>query len=326
MKMELMQPINNPEIRNEEIHPGTPLASSPYIRAATSDNTRKAYTSDVRHFERWGGKLPASAEAIAQYLQYYANKLNPRTLARRLTALKQWHHYQGQPGPTNHPAIQKIMTGIQRIHGKPKQKAHPLSIEELLTIVKHLAQEGTLSAARDNALIQVGFFGAFRRSELVGIHVDHLNWKEEGIDILVPQSKTDQTHQGQYCALPYGKGLLCPVIALKEWLEVSKIKQEAIFREIKKGERLMPKALTPLSVNLILKKHATACGLTNTNKLSSHSLRRGLASNASAIGANVAAIMRQGRWKQINTVMEYIEANERFSDNAALKVLQAVKE
>jgi len=324
MKLVLAESDQHPVLRNEENRSISSLVSNLYIKAATSDSTRKAYRSNLKHFEAWGGKLPATPDAIAAYLQDYAPKLNARTLGRRLTALKQWHRYQGFPDPTEHPAIQKTMIGITRVHGKPKQKAHPLCVEELLIIIKYLSQNSSLSALRDNALLQVGFFGAFRRSELVQIQVEQLDWKEEGIDILIPASKTDQTHQGQYCALPYGKGLLCPVSAIKEWLEVSGIKQGALFREIKNGGKVKEKALTPLSVNYILKKHAQACGFSNINQLSSHSLRRGLATNASQIGANLASIMRQGRWKQVNTVMEYIEASERFSENAALKIIEKI--
>ncbi|HSW70813.1 MAG TPA: tyrosine-type recombinase/integrase [Gammaproteobacteria bacterium] len=314
------------ELRNPNKQALSIWLSNPYIKAATSDNTRKAYQSDIRHFERWGGKLPASLENIIEYLQYYAPTLSPATLARRLIALKHWHLYQGLTDPTQHPAIEKTMAGITRIHGKPRQKAHPLSIEELHTLVKYLHDIGSLSSIRDNALIQTGFFGALRRSELVGIQAEHLQWKTEGIDLLIPASKTDRTHQGQFSALPYGKGLLCPVTAIKMWLEISGVKQGPVFREIKKGEKLMQKALTPLSVNLILKKHAAACGFKHLAQLSSHSMRRGLASNASQVGVNLAAIMRQGRWKQVNTVMEYIEASERFSDNAALKVIQTIED
>ena len=100
-----------------------PTIANPYITAATSNNTRKAYRSDIRHFEQWGGKLPASIDSIISYLQAYAETLNPRTLSRRLTALKQWHIYQGFPDPTQHPAIRKTLTGIMRIHGRPKEKS-----------------------------------------------------------------------------------------------------------------------------------------------------------------------------------------------------------
>lgn len=324
MAKDLLVQTNESRISNEESSEITPWINNLYIKAATSDNTRIAYRGDIKHFENWGGKLPATPEIIADYLLSYAEKLNPRTLSRRLTALKHWHNYQGFADPTKHLAIQKTMTGITRVHGKPKEKAYPLLPDMLLRIVKHLKAENTLAALRDNALLQIGFFGAFRRSELVNIQMEHIEWKDQGIDILLTQSKTDQVHQGQFCAIPFGKNLLCPISALKEWLEIANIKQGPIFREIKKGEKLKDKSLSPLSVNFILKKRAIECGIPHAIKLSGHSLRRGLATSATEAGANLSAIMRQGRWKQVNTVMEYVEAKDRFSDNAACCILNEI--
>lgn len=65
----------------------TPL-SNRYQIAATSDNTRRAYQADIRHYETWGGQLPATTEAILRYLHAFAETLNPRTLSRHITALK----------------------------------------------------------------------------------------------------------------------------------------------------------------------------------------------------------------------------------------------
>lgn len=320
MSTDLIEIIDQKELSNEI----NPWINNPYIKAATSDNTRIAYRSDIRHFEQWGGKLPASPETIANYLQAFATKLNSRTLSRRVTALKHWHNYQSFPDPTIHPLVLKTMTGITRIHGKPKEKAYPLLPEDLLLIIKNLYALNSFASHRDSALLQLGFFGAFRRSELVSIEVGHINWKQEGIDIQIPQSKTDQMNEGQYCGIPYGKELLCPVMALKNWLELSGIKQGPVFREIKKGEKLKDRKLSPLSVNHILKKRAQECGISYADKLSSHSLRRGLATSASQVGANLSAIMRQGRWKQVSTVMEYVEANERLSDNVGLKIIEKI--
>ena len=53
-------------------------------------------------------------------------------------------------------------------------------------------------------------------------------------------------------------------------------------------------------------------------------MRRGLATIASRDGVSIPAIMRQGRWKQVDTVMEYIEAAQRFEENAAGLVLQNI--
>lgn len=165
------------------------------------------------------------------------------------------------------------------------------------------------------------FFGAFRSSELVTICYEDIAWKEQGIDILIRQSKTDQVHEGQYCAIPYGSEELCPVSALKTWLEQSGIMRGSIFRRIHRNNRIEEDSLTMLSVSNILRKCATDADIVNAQELSSHSLRRGLATSASRDGASLAAIMRQGRWKHVNTVMEYVDAAQRFEENAASQIL-----
>lgn len=295
-----------------------------YQIAATSDNTRRAYQSDIRHFENWGGQLPATTEAILRYLHAFAETLNPRTLSRHVTALKQWHRYQNFSDPTQSPIVSKTLTGISRMHGKPKNKAAPLLPEHLIKITEYLLAQNTLASMRDSALLQMGFLGAFRRSELVSIKTDHINWQPDGIEILIPKSKTDQENSGQYCAIPNGNEKLCAVRSLKGWMNKAKINDGFIFRRIYKGEKISDTNLTADAVNNILKKHAHAAGVENAVDFSSHSMRRGLATTASRDGVSIPAIMRQGRWKQVDTVMEYIEAAQRFEENAAGQVLQKI--
>ncbi|MDR3477081.1 MAG: site-specific integrase [Gammaproteobacteria bacterium] len=296
-----------------------------YIKAATADNTRRAYRSDIRHFEAWGGKLPAKPEIVSAYLQHFATLLNPRTLARRLTALKNWHHYQGFNDPTSHPVIKKTLTGILRVHGKPKEKAPPLSPKDLLKIVKQLQNDESLAVHRDNALLQIGYFGGFRRSELVNIRYEHISWKEEGIEILLPHSKTDQENEGQHVAIPYGNELLCAVRALKNWVQAANIHSGAVFREIKKGDSLMTQPLSPLSINHILVKRALAAGVSEASKLSSHSLRRGFTTHAYLAGATIETLMRQARWKKTDTLMGYIDTVDRFKENAAMNIFNTIE-
>lgn len=293
-----------------------------YVIAATSDNTRKAYQADIRHYENWGGVLPASTENVLNYLHAFAETLNSRTLARRLIALKQWHCLQQFTDPTEAPIITKTLTGIRRLHGKPKEKAAPLLTEHLIKIIEYLTIQNTLSAYRDSALLQLGFLGAFRRSELVAICVEDINWQAEGIEIQIKQSKTDQLNEGQYCVIPYGNEQLCAIRALKIWCEKAGIEDGVLFRRIRKNNQITEQAITPESVNHILKKHAKAAGIENFDDFSSHSMRRGLATTASREGVSLPAIMQQGRWKQVGTVMEYIEAAQRFEENAAGQVLK----
>lgn len=299
--------------------------NNPYLKAATSDNTRKAYRSDIKHYEQWGGLLPATPEKIIQYLQIFADKLNSRTLSRRLIAIKHWHTYQGFSDPTTHPLVTKTMVGITRIHGKPKNKAPPLSPEDLIKMVQALSETSTLMDIRDIAILQIGYFGALRRSEIVKIHYEHINWQREGIEILLFHSKTDQTNEGQFCVIPYGNEVLCPVKALESWLDKSSIQEGPIFRRIFKNNLLSHEALTPLSINHVIQRTAKLAKISYANKLSPHSLRRGLATNAAIANTPIKTIMQAGRWKQVNTVMEYIEASERFEYSAAASVLVTIK-
>lgn len=312
-----------PLVLNEDKTPAVNWLNNSYIVAATSSNTRKAYRSDIRHFEAWGGKLPATPDVIAKYLHFYANQLNPRTLARRLIAIQHWHTYQGFSDPTSHIAIKKTMTGILRTFGKPKDKARALQPEELQLIHNYLLSQSSLNNLRDDALLQVGFFGALRRNELVAIQYEHIQWEKDGITILLPSSKTDQQHEGQFSSIPYGTEDLCAINALKKWLSAAKITTGPIFRRIISDNQIGSHALTPLSVNHILKKCAALAGINEVDQLSSHSLRRGLATSAAKTGARLETIMRAGRWKQTNTVMEYIESSNKFSDNAAKNILDS---
>ena len=300
---------------------GDTLQRQQYIEAATAENTRRTYRSAIRHFERWGGRLPAETRIVSAYLLAYAGALNPRTLSLRLTALRHWHQLQGFPDPTTAPEVRKILRGITRRHGVPKQQAKTFRLEHLEAMITHLSAQANLKACRDRALLLMGFFGAFRRSELVAIHKEHLQWEPEGMLITVPRSKTDQSGEGQLKALPAGKGALCPARALKIWLTTSGIETGPLFRPINRWEAIMDTSLQPASVNLILKNIAAQVGLDFVPELSSHSLRRSLATAAHRAGASFESIKRQGGWSHDGTVWEYIEAAQRFEENAAATLL-----
>jgi site-specific recombinase XerD len=299
-----------------------PAMGNHYIHAATSENTRTAYQNDINHFVNSGGLLPSTPDAIIRYLQAFAEKLNPRTLVRRLTAIKHWHVYQGFSDPTAYPLVRKTLTGIMHVHGKPKRKALALTSEQLITMAQYLSQQNTLTSTRNNALLQIGFFGAFRVSELTQIKVEHITFVPEGIEILIPRSKTDQNGEGQHCAIPYGDPLLCPASAIKAWCERANIQSSFIFREVDRHQNIGQTPLSSKSVGMILKAVAKSAGLPKAEEYSSHSLRRGFATTASRKGAPFVAIMRHGRWRHEGTVLGYIEEGQRFETNAAQMIFQ----
>ena len=294
-----------------------------YLAKATADNTRRAYQVAIRQFEGAGGLLPAAEQDIARYITSKAPSLNPRTLSLHLTAISRWHCYQNLPDPTQTPQIRKLLKGIYRSHGKPKRKAKALHPEHIEKMVAYLHKQNNLKALRDSALIQLAYFGAFRRSELIAITVEHLRFETQGLLILIPRSKTDQDGEGKIKAIPYGGNTVCPITAVKKWLEAAELKQGPIFRAVNRWNVLQPTALHLDSVSTIVKTLARQCNFDFVDKLSSHSLRRGFATSAANAGADFEWIKRQGGWKNDNTVREYIEEGQLFDKNAAGKLMAA---
>ncbi len=297
-----------------------------YLSAATAEHTRATYRSAIRQFERWGGRLPTDRQTVIRYLLEKAESHNPRTLSLHLTALSQWHRFQGYSDPTQDPSVKKTLQGMRRVHGTPKKKAKALRLEQLALLIQWLqAQPDTLKKARDLALLQIGFFGAFRRSELVAIRVEDLIWDEEGLIIRLPRSKTDQQGEGLERILPLGAGSFCAVGALKAWLAQAEIKKGPVFRPINRWGAVQDRPLRPAAINDLLLSIATACGFAFAAGLSSHSFRRGLSTSAARANLDFELIKKQGGWKHDATVREYIDEGRRFTDNVAASLLSEME-
>lgn len=296
--------------------------SQHYLQAATSENTRRTYRSAIRQFERWGGRLPTEREALIRYLLAAAEQRNPRTLDIHITAISQWHQYQGFQDPTKDPNVRKVLEGIRCIHGKPKLKAKALSLQHIATMVEYLeAEPDNLKSCRDKALLLIAFFGAFRRSELVGIQVEDIAWEDEGILIQLRRSKTDQQGQGMVRAIAASGDLYCPVAALKNWLEMAGIVTGPLFRPINRWHQLENRPLRPAAINDFIKQLAESSGFNFAPELSSHSFRRGMSTAAARANVPFELIKKQGGWKSDTTVRGYIEEGRLLSDNASSSLL-----
>ena len=323
------KPASNLPLRNEEstlIERQEAESLRHYLQAATSDNTRKAYRSAIRQFEKWGGRLPSDRDTVVRYLLARAESLNPRTLDLHLTAISQWHHYQGLIDPVSDPLVRKTMEGVRRTQGQPKRKAKALRLEHIAQMVNHLRQlPDTKKKQRDIALVLTGFFGAFRRSELVAIQIGDLVWEPEGLLIRLSRSKTDQQAMGLVRALPFGAPGCCPAMAMKNWIELADINEGPVFRPVNRWDKVQPKALNPGGINQLLKTLGNACQSDFVPDLSSHSFRRGLSTSAAREKIDFEFIKKQGGWKSDATVWEYIEEGQQFTNNASFILLEKLQ-
>ncbi len=289
-----------------------------YVREAVSENTRRAYRSDLDHFAAWGGSIPTSPETVAAYLSDHAEALSVTTLKRRLAAISVGHEAKGFPSPTPTKLVKAVLRGIQRTHGAPQRQAKPLLVEDLLRIMATLGDRPR--DIRDKALLLMGFAGGFRRSELVALDRGDIEVVCQGMIVNIRRSKTDQTSQGRRIGIPIARGRFCPVHAYETWVEAADIETGHVFRPVTRHGRISKKRLSTRSVSAIVKLRAKAIGL-DADYYSGHSLRAGLATSAAMAGVSTLAIRQQTGHTSDAMLARYIRYGELFVNNAAGSLL-----
>lgn len=294
-----------------------------YARHARSANTRRAYEADWREFAAWcrahdRAPLPAGAETVARYLSSQAGSLKTSTLTRRLSAISQAHKAAGLPSPTADPAVRTVHAGIRRAHGTAQVGKAPVLTADLRAMLATLP--ASPMGLRDRALLLLGFAGAFRRSELVGLDAEDLVVTREGLVVRLRRSKTDQEGQGRTIGIPYGaQPATCPVRAVQEWLAATGYDGGPLFRPFNRHGRMLPARLSDRAVARIVQRAAAAAGL-DPARYAGHSLRAGLATAAAAAGVSERAIMAQTGHRSVAMVRRYIRDGSLFTENAAASI------
>lgn len=288
-----------------------------YIHAGTAESTKKAYRSDFAHFIAWGGLVPASPEIIAAYITEHAGHLKSTTLSRRLVSIGRAHTTQGLSNPCESDLVKATFRGIKRIHGLASRQVAPAVREDMLQMVEGLHG---VKGVRDRALLLLGFAGAFRRSELVSLTVADLEFVDRGLVVHLRRSKTDQEGVGRKIAIPFARGSVCPVQAIRDWLTTSGISDGPVFRPVTRHGRIYPAALSGHAVAEIVKARARAAGLNPVN-YSGHSLRAGLITSAAMLGVSVWKIKAQSGHRTDAMVSRYVRDADLFTNNAAGAVL-----
>jgi site-specific recombinase XerD len=294
-----------------------------YASDSVAANTRRAYRADWRDFSAWCARhglspLPASPETVAVYLADLAGFRKTSTIGRRLSAIAQAHTTAGYASPTAEAAVRQVMSGIRRRHGTRQQGKEAALTADVRAMVGTL--DGSVRGLRDRSLLLLGFAGAFRRSELVGLDVADATRSRDGLVVTVRRSKTDQEGAGREVGIPFGSTpATCPVRALEDWLAAAAITDGALFHPIDRHDNVRPTRLTDQSVALVVKRAALAAGL-DAALYAGHSLRSGLATAAAQAGVSERTIMEQTGHKSLPIVRRYIRRGSLFTENAAAKV------
>lgn len=322
-----MLPITTP-LRPPAVTTTDAERADDYAAAARSPNTLGAYRFDLEDFVRYcrhqgDPALPAAPTTVAAYLAALAVQgRKVSTLERRLAAISQAHLLAGHDSPSRDAHVRTVLKGIRRTHGSAVTPKAPIMVEDLRAMVAALPSHPR--GVRDHALLLLGFAGAFRRSELVGITRSDIAFDRDGVIVTLRRSKTDQEGQGRRVAIPYGSfPQTCPVRALQDWLTVAGLNTDTadtgpVFRAVSPSG-LIRQPMTAQAVALIVKQAAKRAGL-DPHRFAGHSLRAGLCTAAARAGASERAIMNQTGHRSTATLRRYIRDGNLFTDNAAARL------
>ena len=298
-------------------------------KKSISVSTRQSYMSDFKVFDKWCKSnnlesMPASIETVRLYLSDMSDHKTSATLLRSICAIGKVHEWSGHNNPSHDHSIKQVLSGIKRTRRDVRAKRKPITIPILKKIIDNMGNNAI--DVRNRALILLGWFGALRRSEIVGISIGDVETTDEGIIITIRRSKTsiepqrvaiprldDSEHENKYCPVKAFRDWHCRAIVDHNFEVNGDFSDEPLFFPLGLiGKRwFIPSATQrkPLSnrmVSKIIKSSISSIGLSAV-EFSGHSLRRGLATEAGRLEVPERYIQRHLRHASIEMVREYID-------------------
>lgn len=305
-------------------------AAAGFAEDSHTDSTKTAYRADFARYEAWctaqGVAVvpdgPRQAREIAGMVAAYASSMatgadggrvyRPATIGRALAAISEAYKAKGFAPPRLHPSVVRVMKGIRRNLGAAKKQAPAIFPEDLRAMVADLGDD--LRDTRDRAMLLIGWAGAFRRSELVALDVEHLTFEPRGVVIYLPRSKTDQEAEGRYIGIAYGlHPETCPVRALQAWLDASGRNAGAVFLQVTPWGAATAVRASDKTVDRMVKRLAKAASLEHRG-FSAHSLRAGLATTARRKGYGADDIKAQTGHRS-DVVQQYFREEDVWQNN-----------
>lgn len=294
-----------------------------------ADETLRAYRSRFASFSAWCSEvgrvpMPATPATVAAYLEFLESTGHKASTINQVTAaISKAHKAAGVENPCASDEVKTARKAASRRLGVAPHAKAAATLDVTRTVVSGITGNALVDL-RDKALLLCGFYGAFRRSELVGLRCSDLSEEKDKsgrpvVVVTVRRSKTDQEGHGMTKAIfaaPKEFKNVCPVRALRDWISAAGLGgEDPLFPSIKKGGKLSGAALSGHAVAHIIQKRAAAAGV--ELELSGHSLRRGFVTSAVERNASERSIMNQTGHKSVATLRRYIERHDAISDNAA---------
>lgn len=313
-----------------------------FIVESRAPSTRLKYAQAWQRFECWCAaqnrlSLPASPETIAAWLTAmatgngYTKPLAISSINQALSAVLLAHRTAGTPIDRQHQLIAETYRGIARSKAREAtvRKARPVLGQDLAAMLDGMKDKPI--DVRDRALLSIGWAGALRRSELVG-----LDWMrhgggqgfvvvdDEAVTITLLASKASQD-AAETVVIPRDE-MKTASDCLMAWVALARIAPgEPIFRPVDQWSVIGATRLTDASVSRIIKtrvrRYARKSGNTKAaakelaQAFSGHSLRGGFITTAARNKIPGHRIKPHSRHKSTKVLEGYIAEADKLTDS-----------
>ena len=271
---------------------------------AFAENTIRAYRSDFIQYQTWCSNnklkpIPASADAMAIYVDYLSYINKSATIRRRINSLGTILKLSKNNDPTKDPEVVLALKRMHRKIGRAQEQAAPLTKILLDQLLNNC--DNSIRGIRNQVLLRLGYETMRRRSELCAFRFEDIGKAPNGKSIIkLNFSKTDQ----------YGAGKVLPIsedlaTLMQYWREIAGT-GSYILRSINRHGHIEDN-LNPASVSTILKELQNKLNADSTQQsLSGHSFRVGAALDLLEQGEPLEKIMLRGGWQKESTAMSYL--------------------
>lgn len=267
------------------------------VGASMSENTKRAYTRALCDIDVFlAGRELTDVLLAAHITALHESGKSPSTISQSVAAVK-WRLKQTQK-VIHTPLADTTLAGIRR-EGKDRGRGQVdgLTWADVERVCAFAESDRTVAGLRDSAMIRLMSDCLLRVSEVVALNCGDI----EDTTVVIAVSKTDQTGIGEslYVCEKTRK-------ILQRYRDAAGITRGAVFRRIRRGDKIQPQRLTAQSARLIIKKRADAAGVDGL--ISGHSLRVGSAVSLAQAGASVVDMQVAGRWKSAQMPAHYAKA------------------
>jgi hypothetical protein len=233
-----LSPHQSDEIPCASAPAGTPPAATARPPRPASAETLRLYAADWAAFEDWCGKrclvpLPAGATSVAAFLSEEAATLSVGALMRRAAAIAAKHRQNGLVSPAADPMVAGVLR-VARQAATPR-RAPARAPATLIRMAARCPRD--LTGMRDRALLLLAACG-LGRAALVGLDVEHIRFTTTGVELSAGAGRTgegEREEEGRGPQVVVGCAAdrtVCPVQALRDWLDTSQTRFGPVFRKI----------------------------------------------------------------------------------------------